>query len=213
MRLRNVKNAKEIVENSSYSISYDEACKHRGMFREEVFHNLNPIHLEIGMGKGNFIIDMAKKNPDINFIGVERYESVVCRAIEKLELEELDNVKILCVDAMCLNEIFAGDVDTIYLNFSDPWPKKKHAKRRLTSHVFLPIYDDISRGNSIIIQKTDNVGLFESSIVSLSTYGYIIEDISLDLASTDKPNSYTEYETKFMEQGIPINYLKAVKRN
>ncbi len=213
MRLRNVKNAKEIVNNSKYVISYEEACKHKGMFREEVFHNFNPIHLEIGMGKGNFLIDMAKKNPDINFIGVERYESVVVRAIEKLENEELDNIRILCVDAICLNDIFAKDIDTIYLNFSDPWPKKRHAKRRLTSHLFLPIYDEISRGDTIIIQKTDNVGLFESSIVSLSTYGYVIEDISLDLASTDKPNSYTEYETKFMNEGIKINYLKAIKKN
>ena len=212
MRLRNVKNAKEIVNNSKYVISFEEACKHKSMFREEVFHNMNPIHLEIGMGKGNFLIDMAKKNPDINFVGVERYESVAVRAIEKLENEDLDNIRIMCVDAICLDEVFAGDIETIYLNFSDPWPKKRHAKRRLTSHVFLPIYDKISRGDSVIIQKTDNVGLFESSIVSLSTYGYVIEDISLDLASTDKENSLTEYEAKFMSQGIKINYLVARKK-
>ena len=164
------------------------------------------------MGKGNFIIDMAKKNPNINFIGIERYESVLCRAIEKLEMEQLDNVKIICIDALGLGDIFAGDIDTIYLNFSDPWPKKRHAKRRLTSHVFLPIYDNVFKDEKIIIQKTDNVGLFESSIVSLSTYGYVIEDISLDLASTDKENSLTEYEAKFMSQGIKINYLKARKK-
>lgn len=210
MRLRNVKNAREIVESSSYVIN--EPTKYKGVYNELVFKNFNPIHLEIGMGKGNFIIDMAKKNPNINFIGIERYESVLCRAIEKLEMEQLDNVKIICIDALGLGDIFAGDIDTIYLNFSDPWPKKRHAKRRLTSHVFLPIYDNVFKDEKIIIQKTDNVGLFESSIVSLSTYGYVIEDISLDLASTDKENSLTEYEAKFMSQGIKINYLKARKK-
>lgn len=205
-----MKNAREIVESSSYVIN--EPTKYKGVYNELVFKNFNPIHLEIGMGKGNFIIDMAKKNPNINFIGIERYESVLCRAIEKLEMEQLDNVKIICIDALGLGDIFAGDIDTIYLNFSDPWPKKRHAKRRLTSHVFLPIYDNVFKDEKIIIQKTDNVGLFESSIVSLSTYGYVIEDISLDLASTDKENSLTEYEAKFMSQGIKINYLKARKK-
>ena len=205
-----MKNAREIVESSSYVIN--EPTKYKGVFNDLVFKNFNPIHLEIGMGKGNFSIDMAKKNPNINFIGIERYESVLCRAIEKLEMEQLDNVKIICIDALGLGDIFAGDIDTIYLNFSDPWPKKRHAKRRLTSHVFLPIYDNVFKDEKIIIQKTDNVGLFESSIVSLSTYGYVIEDISLDLASTDKENSLTEYEAKFMSQGIKINYLKARKK-
>ena len=210
MRLRNVKNAKEIVENSRYVIQ--DPCKYKGAYNELVFHNFNPIHVEIGMGKGNFIIDMAKKNPDINFIGIELYESVLCRALEKLELEELDNVKIICMNAGGLDNVFAGDIDTIYLNFSDPWPKNRHAKRRLTSHVFLPIYDKVFKGDKVIIQKTDNVLLFESSIVSLSTYGYVIEEISLDLASTGRENSLTEYEAKFMSKGIKINYLKAVKK-
>lgn len=210
MRLRNVKNAKEIVNNSKYVVH--DIFNHKGMFAEEVFHNMNPIHLEIGMGKGNFIIDMAKKNPEINFVGVEMYESVVCRALEKVENENLDNLKIIVVDAHSLNNIFAGEISTIYLNFSDPWPKKRHAKRRLTSHILLPIYDSIFVDEKVIIQKTDNVGLFESSIVSLSTYGYTIEEISLDLASTGKENSLTEYEAKFMKQGIKINYLKARKK-
>lgn len=210
MRLRNVKNAKEIVANSKYVVH--DMCKHKGMFAEEVFHNMNQIHLEIGMGKGNFIIDMAKKHPDINFVGVEIYESVVCRALEKLENEELDNLKIIVMDAHGLDNVFAGEISTIYLNFSDPWPKKRHAKRRLTSHVLLPIYDKICGDEKVIIQKTDNVGLFESSIVSLSTYGYTIEEISLDLESTGMENSLTEYESKFMAQGIKINYLKATKK-
>lgn len=209
MRLRNVKNAKEIVANSSYVIHKPKDFK--GNYNE-VFGNDNPIHVEIGMGKGNFIIDMAKKNPNINFIGVEKYDSIVCRALEKAELEEISNLKIMCIDALELVDVFDREIDTIYLNFSDPWPKKRHAKRRLTSHVFLPIYDKLFRNEKVIIQKTDNVGLFESSIVSLSTYGYTIEDISLDLANTDIENSLTEYEAKFMSQGIKINYMKAIKK-
>ena len=204
MRLRNVKNAREIVDNSSFVVHSPK--EYKGKYNE-LFGNNNPIELEIGMGKGK-----ALKNPNINFIGVEKYESVVCRALEKLENTELTNVKIICIDAFELDEVFDKEISTIYLNFSDPWPKKRHAKRRLTSHVFLPVYDLILKDEKVIVQKTDNVGLFESSIVSLSTYGYTIEEISLDLASTGKENSLTEYEAKFMSQGIKINYLKAVKK-
>lgn len=209
MRLRNVKNAREIVDNSPFVVHEPKEFKGR---YNEVFGNNNPIELEIGMGKGNFIIDKAMKNPDINFIGVERYESVLCRALEKLEDKQLPNVKVICIDAIELDEVFDKEISTIYLNFSDPWPKKRHAKRRLTSHVFLPVYDLIFKDEKVIVQKTDNVGLFESSIVSLSTYGYTLEDISLDLASTGMENSLTEYEAKFMSQGIKINYLKARKK-
>ncbi|MGN1337283.1 MAG: tRNA (guanosine(46)-N7)-methyltransferase TrmB [Candidatus Coprovivens sp.] len=210
MRLRNVKNAVEIVNNSKYVIT--NPADYKGEYNSKIFNNSNPIHLEIGMGKGNFIIDMAKRFPDINFIGLEMYESVVCRAIEKLENEELPNLRIICMDAHGLEDVFDKEISTIYLNFSDPWPKTRHAKRRLTSHVLLPIYDKIFKDECIIEQKTDNIGLFESSIVSLSTYGYVIEEISLDLASTDKENSLTEYEAKFMSQGVRINYLKARKK-
>lgn len=210
MRLRNVKNAREIVDNSSFVVHNPE--EYKGNFKKLVFGNENPIHLEIGMGKGNFLIDKALKNPNINFIGVEKYESVLCRALEKLEEKNINNLKIICVDAIKLNEIFDKEIETIYLNFSDPWPKKRHAKRRLTSHVFLPIYDEIFENEKVIVQKTDNVLLFESSIVSLSTYGYVIEEISLDLANTGMENSLTEYEAKFMSQGIKINYLKAHKK-
>lgn len=210
MRLRNVKNAKEIVKNSPYVVQ--QAQLYKGKYNKEIFKNDNPIHLEIGMGKGNFIIDKATKNPDINFIGVEMYASVMCRALEKLEDKDLPNLRLICLEAHGLAYIFDKEIDTIYLNFSDPWPKNRHAKRRLTSSVFLPIYDQIFKGQPVIIQKTDNTLLFESSIVSLSTYGYTIEEISLDLASTGMENSLTEYEAKFMSQGIKINYLKARKK-
>ena len=209
MRLRNVKNAKDIVKNSKFVVQ--NPSEYKGKYNE-IFGNNNPIHLEIGMGKGNFILDKARKNPNINFIGLEKYDSIVCRALEKAEVEQPSNLKIMCIDALELSDIFDKEISTIYLNFSDPWPKKRHAKRRLTSHVFLPVYDLIFKDEKMIVQKTDNVGLFESSIVSLSTYGYVIEEISLDLASTGMENSLTEYEAKFMSLGTKIKYLKATKK-
>ena len=209
MRLRNVKDAKDIVSNSKYVINNPQ--EYKGSF-SKLFNNSNPISLEIGMGKGDFIINMAIKNPDINFIGLEKYQSIIVRATQKLESLNLNNLKLICMDAKELNEVFSKEIDTIYLNFSDPWPKKRHAKRRLTSDTFLPIYDSIFKKDKRIVQKTDNVGLFEYSIVSLSNYGYVIKDISLDLHNTSKENVMTEYEKKFSSQGIKINYLEAIKK-
>ncbi len=209
MRIRNIKNAKEIVESSDIVIKNPTNYKNR---YNELFDNNNPINLEIGMGKGDFIIDMALKHPDINYIGLERYESILIRAIKKINELEIPNLKLICCDAKELNDIFGPEIDTIYLNFSDPWPKKRHEKRRLTSETFLPIYDKIFKGRKRIIQKTDNIELFGYSIVSLSKYGYTIEDVSLDLHSTDKENSLTEYEKKFSDKGYKINYLEALKK-
>lgn len=212
MRIRKIKNALEIVNNSSYVLNFAEAKNSKGKFADQVFGNEKPLHVEIGMGKGDFIIAMAKKYPDVNFVGIEMYESVVCRALKKLESEHLDNVKIVCIDAIALGEIFANEIDTIYLNFSDPWPKKRHAKRRLTAETYLKIYDNLLKDNGLIIQKTDSVLLFESSIISLSQHGYVIDDISLDLHNSERDNVMTEYERKFSSQGIKINYLKAHKK-
>ena len=209
MRLRNVKNAKDIVDNCEYVIHCPQDYK--GKYKE-IFKNDNPIEVEIGMGKGDFIIVKALKNPDVNFIGVEMYESVMCRAIEKLEKMDLPNIRLIRIDAHNLGDVFDHEIRKIYLNFSDPWPKKRHAKRRLTSDRLLQVYDNLFKDECVIEQKTDNVGLFESSIVSLSMYGYVIEEISLDLHSTDKENSETEYEKKFVSQGIKINYLRAIKK-
>ena len=164
------------------------------------------------MGSHNFLLGMAKKYPNINFVGVERYTGVLSRAINKINKEEIKNIRVINIDAIKLGEVFNHEISTIYLNFSDPWPKKRHAKRRLTSEEFLRVYDDLFVSDNLIIQKTDNVGLFESSIVSLSTYGYILEDVSLDLASTDKENIMTEYEEKFTSLGTKINYLYATKK-
>ena len=209
MRIRNLKNTEEIVNNSSYLIDDPKSLK--GSW-QSVFKNNNPIHLEIGMGKGNFIIEMAKKHKDINFIGLELYTNVIARAAKKLENLELDNLKLINVNALELKEIFDKEISLVYLNFSDPWPKKRNAKRRLTSSIFLEIYDNIFINEKVIKQKTDNQLLFESSIVSLTNYGYKIEEISLDLHSSDIENVETEYEQKFSSLGFKINYLKASKK-
>ena len=210
MRLRNVKNADTIVSNSEYVIN--NPLEYKGKYNK-LFNNNNHIYLEIGMGKGDFLIDKAKKNPNINFIGVEKYQSIMVRTIEKLEKEKLDNIKLICIDAKELVNIFDKEIDLIYLNFSDPWPKKRHAKRRLTSNIFLNIYDKLFKDVCVIEQKTDNVLLFEYSLIQYSQYGYKIEDISLDLHNRlDIDNSFTEYEKKFSSQGIKINYVKVVKK-
>lgn len=208
MRIRNIKDADLILKSSSYIVSEPNQFKNKW---SKLFNNNNPINLEIGMGKGDFIIDMALKNPQINFIGLEKYSSVIVRAVKKLQNLNISNLKLINADALNLKDIFDHEIDTIYLNFSDPWPKKRNAKRRLTSTVFLCIYDDLFKAHKKIMLKTDNIILFESSIVSLSSYGYTITDISLDLWSTDKVYSETEYEHKFRMLGTKINYLQAEK--
>ncbi len=208
MRLRNVKNAYNIVNNSNYVIKNEE--EYIGKYKS-LFNNDKEIHIEIGMGKGDFIIGMAKKYPNINFIGIEKYESVMVRAIEKLNDIELNNLKLIRMDAINIDKVFDHEISTIYLNFSDPWPKKRHSKRRLTSDVFLSLYDNIFISNPHIIQKTDNIGLFAYSLSSLSKYGYQLDEVSLDLENEGIDNVVTEYEKKFMNMGIKINYLNATK--
>lgn len=208
MRLRNVKNANAILENSNYYIK--EPNKNRGKWKS-VFNNTNPIHLEIGMGKGDFIIEMAKLHPEINFIGVEKYESVLVRAVQKLDKYKLDNVRVINIDAMYLEEIFDKEIVNIYLNFSDPWPKNRHYKRRLTYEGFLKVYDKLFEKNALLTIKTDNDIFFESTLVSLNNYGYVFDEVSLDLWSRDIESPKTEYEIKFSNKGFKIKYLKAHK--
>lgn len=208
LRLRNVKNAKEILKTCEYVVK--EPQEFKGNW-ENIFGNANPIHIEIGMGKGKFLYEMAKKYPNINFIGIEKYESVLVRAIEKMNMEPLFNLRFLCIDAKDLESVFEREISCIYLNFSDPWPKNRHKNRRLTSEIFLNIYENLFVAEKTIIQKTDNLILFASSLKSLNNYGYKFEDVSLDFANTDIPNIETEYEMKFKSQGIKINYLKASK--
>lgn len=208
MRLRNVKNANAILENSNYYIK--EPNKNRGKWKS-IFNNTNPIHLEIGMGKGDFIIEMAKLHPEINFIGVEKYESVLVRAVQKLDKYKLDNVRVINIDAMYLEEIFDKEIVNIYLNFSDPWPKNRHYKRRLTYEGFLKVYDKLFEKNALLTIKTDNDIFFESTLVSLNNYGYVFDEVSLDLWSRDIESPKTEYEIKFSNKGFKIKYLKAHK--
>ena len=208
MRLRKVKNALEMLEKSPYYIQ--NPFENKGHW-QNVFPNKQPIHLEIGMGKGQFLIEMAKKYPEINFIGIEKYDSVLVRAIEKVQKEEIPNLFFLCVDAKEISNVFAKEITTIYLNFSDPWPKTRHAKRRLTSPDFLNVYDNIFANKKEIIQKTDNPLLFTYSLEELSKHGYVLEKISLDLAKEKIANVKTEYEEKFTELGYPIYYVHAYK--
>ena len=210
MRLRNVKNAYEDLTKSSYFINNPK--ENKGKWKE-VFQNENPIHLEIGMGKGQFLINMAKIYPHINFIGMEKFASVLIRAIKKVEEEELSNIRFICEDAKNIEDFFDKEITTLYLNFSDPWPKTRHAKRRLTSPEFLKSYDTIFLKDGHIIQKTDNILLFAYSLEELSKHGYILEKVSLDLANTNIFNIKTEYEEKFSSLGYKINYVEARIKN
>lgn len=207
MRLRNLKDTEYFLNNCDYLIKEYEQLK--GNWNKE-FNNDNPIHLEIGMGKGDYIVGMALKYPNINFIGVEKYSGVIARAIKKYP-KKLDNLRIINMDALNLEQAFLKEIEVIYLNFSDPWPKKRQARRRLTSDIFLNIYDNLFVGKKRIVMKTDNLVLFASSLVSLSNYGYILKDVNLDLANSEIPNVLTEYEAKFVAKGIKINYLVAEK--
>ena len=208
MRLRNVKGASNIIEASSYIIANPE--KYQGNFKT-LFNNDNPLHLEIGIGKGNFIINMAKKYPHINFIGIEMFDSIMVRTVQKLEEEEIPNLKLIKMDATNIEDVFNEEIDVLYLNFSDPWPKKKHEHRRLTSMRFLKRYDLIFKGQKTIIQKTDNRHLFEFSLKSFTDYNYKIEELSLDLHSDNYDNVLTEYEERFSALGQPIYMVKVVK--
>lgn len=177
----------------------------------EAFGNDNPIHIEVGTGKGQFVLGMALQNPEINYIGIELFDSVIVCALEKIEAaNKPSNLRLLKVDGAKLEEFFGkGDVDRVYLNFSDPWPKVRHAKRRLTHEGFLKIYENILVDNGEIHFKTDNRGLFEYSLVSMNEYGMALNYVSLDLhANMPEDNIMTEYEEKFSKLGQPIYRLE-----
>lgn len=212
MRVRNIKNKKEILENSKYVISNPSFYKGKW---NSLFENNNRICLEIGTGKCSFIYEIARQNPDINYIGIERIDTVLAYGVKDLENKPfLNNLHLINYDALKIDDIFSKEVDTLYLNFSDPWPKARHEKRRLTNFRFLEKYDIIFLGDNKIIMKTDNRDLFEYSVVSLSNYGYKITDLSLDLhKKEDYNNIVTEYEEKFSRKGCQIYMLSAVKKN
>lgn len=208
MRLRNIKRANEVLERSPYVIK--KYNNYKGTFNS-LFINDNPLEIEIGMGKGNFIINKAIKNPNINYVGIEKYDSVLLRAVEKLDNINLPNLLLIKMDATKIEDVFFKEIDKLYLNFSDPWPKDRHHKRRLTDEFFLKKYDRLFKENKNIVFKTDNRKLFEYSIKSFTDYGYKINLISLDLHKDDYDNIKTEYEEKFSKQGYPIYMIDVTK--
>ncbi|MDN6127831.1 MAG: tRNA (guanosine(46)-N7)-methyltransferase TrmB [Tetragenococcus halophilus] len=204
MRIRKRPGAAEIVaDHPQFVVSDPKAGRGHG---KERLGNEQALHIEIGMGKGQFITEMAKAHPEINYIGVDLETTVVSFALDKVKEAELSNVQLLHVDGSALTEYFAdNEIDLIYLNFSDPWPKKRHAKRRLTSPKFLAVDEKILQPGGEIHFKTDNQGMFEYSLASFSQYGMIIKEVWLDLhASNFTGNVMTEYEEKFSQKGQPI---------
>ena len=206
MRLRNVTGSREVIAESAYVAH--EPQQYKGKWKK-LFGNENPIRIEIGMGKGRFIMDLARRNPQINYIGIEKYSSVLIRALEKQEDVQLPNIIFIRMDAEEITDVFGkGEVDRIYLNFSDPWPKDRHAKRRLTSRQFLARYNEILKKDGTLEFKTDNRVLFDFSVEEVEPAGWRIAAITYDLhndAKMNEGNIMTEYEEKFSGMGTPIN--------
>ena len=214
MRLRNITGSREVIAESPYVVPEDtlESCP--GTWHE-IFGNDHPIHIEIGMGKGRFLHTLAKSNPQINYVGIEKYSSVLLRAIQKMEEDELPNLKFIRMDAEDIDKVFGKEeVDRIYLNFSDPWPKDRHAKRRLTSKEFLARYDQILVSDGQVEFKTDNRPLFDFSVESVKEAGWQLKAVTYDLhhdAELVQGNVMTEYEERFSAKGNPIHKLIAVR--
>ena len=210
MRLRNVPGAREIMIENEFVFTEPENMA--GTWKE-VFGNNNPVRIEIGMGKGRFITTLAQMNPDINYIGIEKYSSVLLRAVEKQDELRLSNLRFIRMDAENICDVFAkGEVDRIYLNFSDPWPKDRHAKRRLTSKQFFERYDGILKKDGIVEFKTDNDLLFQFSLEQVPEAGWNLDKFTWDLHNDEemvKGNVMTEYESKFSAMGNPIHKLIA----
>lgn len=205
MRLKKVKGASEKIKNSPICYEIDDLEKN-----QKLFDNNNPVHLEIGIGKGRFLHTLAMQNPHINYVGVEMFDSVIVRALEKVENHPLPNIKFIRSDASKLSDIFTNYFSHIYLNFSDPWPKNRHEKRRLTSRNFLNVYKHILITDGIITFKTDNSQLFEYSVQSMNNYGCSILKFTIDLheSSYNEDNIYTEYEEKFSNKGFNIKLIE-----
>lgn len=206
MRLRNIAGSREVIAESKYTVKDPEQKK--GLWKKEIFGDDNEIHIEIGMGKGRFIMDMAALHPDINYVGIEKYSSVLLRAIQKQEELQLPNVIFIRMDAEDITEVFdESEVGKIYLNFSDPWPKDRHAKRRLPSREFLKRYDKILKKDGVVEFKTDNEGLFTFARDEVEPAGWNIDAITYDLHNDEvmnEGNVMTEYEEKFSSLGNPI---------
>lgn len=212
MRLRNIKGARDIIAESPLVVH--EPKQFKGKWNE-VFNNVHPLKIEIGMGKGKFIHSLALQNPQINYIGIEKYSSVLLRALQKMEEEPLPNLLFIRMDAEDIAEVFGKEeVDSIYLNFSDPWPKERHAKRRLPSREFLTRYDQFLKKDGVLEFKTDNKDLFEFALEELAPAGWEALKVTFDLhhdSEMSEGNIMTEYEEKFSSKGNPI-YKYIIKR-
>lgn len=205
MRLRNITGADVYIENSEFVVQDFKGQK--GNWKE-VFVNENPVHIEVGMGKGRFLMDMAVLNPDINYVGIEMYSSVLLRAVQKMEENPLSNLRFIRMDAREIEEVFEeGEVSKIYLNFSDPWPKDRHAKRRLPSRQFLARFNKILKKDGNLEFKTDNRDLFDFAVEEVEPAGWKMDALTYDLHHDEKMNQgnvMTEYEEKFASKGNPI---------
>lgn len=208
MKYIEIKDAKNIVNNSTYVVKNPESKRNNW---NKVFNNNNPINIELGMGRGDFIIEMAKTYPKMNFIGIEINDSQMVSAINNLKNIDLSNLKLINMDAMQIDKVFGKEINTIYLTFSEPWPKKHDEKRRFTHISYLKLYDKIFKKNKHIILKTDNKGLFAYSLETLSQYWYTFEKLSLDLHHDERniPNIMTNYEKQYFKEGRPIYYVDA----
>ncbi len=206
MRLRNIAGSREVIADSKFTVKDPE--KKKGLWKKEVFGNDNELHIEIGMGKGRFLMDLATLNPNINYVGIEKYSSVLLRAIQKQEQLLLPNVIFIRMDAENITEVFApSEVDKIYLNFSDPWPKDRHAKRRLPSREFLGRYNQILKQDGVVEFKTDNKDLFQFALDEVEPAGWDLDAVTYDLHHDpvmNEGNVMTEYEEKFSSLGNPI---------
>lgn len=214
MRLRNIPRADSVLAESNMVIKSEASYK--GKWKKSIFQNTNPIHIEVGMGKGQFILSLAKLHPDINYIGIERYSSVLLRAVEKLE-DEVPNLRFICMDAATLPEVFdKNEISRIYLNFSDPWPKARHARRRLTSAAYFDRYDQILIPDGQVEFKTDNLALFDFSVEELEASDiWNMTACTYDLhnnAAMNNGNIMTEYEEKFSSMNHPICKLIAKRK-
>ena len=212
MRYNVVKNANEIIDSSTYYIKNPE--KYKGKWKE-LFNNNNPICLELGMVRGSFIIEMAKKHPNINYIGLELDRSQTATALTNANSYSLKNLKIICADASNIAYYFGKEIDTIYLTFSEPWPKKQDERRRFTHESYLKLYDRVFKKNKHIILKTDNKILFASALESLSNYWYVFDKVSLDLHNDERKieNIMTDFEKQYYKEHRQIYYVDASFKN
>lgn len=211
MRLRNVKGSRETIAANDLVIQ--DVAAHKGRWKE-LFGNDHPIFIEVGMGKGKFIVEMARQNPQNNYIGIEKYSSVLVRALEKMEEFEGDNLIFIRMDAEYICDAFEKDeISGIYLNFSDPWPKDRHAKRRLTSVQFWNRYDQFLKPEGRVTFKTDNRPLFDFSLEQVEEAGWTLENYTYDLHNSPyvQGNIMTEYEERFTAKGNPICRLAAYR--